>query len=603
MKLSDYVTSFLVEQGVGYVFLLPGGGNMHLVDSVGRQERLEFVACLHEQTAAISADAYAQYSGNLGVALVTTGPGGTNAITGVAGSWAESVPVLILSGQVKTSDLKTGPQMRMRGFQEVDIVSMVRPITKYAAIVLDANEIRYHLEKAAFLARSGRKGPVWVDVPLDIQAASIEPHKLRGFDPSELALEPETAQPDIQKAAKNTLKLLSRSFRPVILAGCGIRLSHSARIFVELADALGVPVLTTWKACDLLPEDHALYFGRPGTVGQRGANFILQNSDLLLTLGARLDFGQIGYGTDTFARAAKKIIVDIDQAELSKFTFPIEISLQADAGLFINELSSELSEHRKSNWGPWLDQCRTWKNRYPVVLPEYRAKASGVSTYVLVDVLSGMMAPDDLFVPGSSGSCSDISMQALRVKAGQRVLNSPGLGAMGFGIPQTIGACLASGRRRTICLNGDGGFQLNIQDLQTVQRLNLPIKYFYLNNGGYASIRATQRNYFKGRYVASDPGSGLTLPEISRVAEAYSIPWNRISRVDELEQKAREALSRSGPFLCEVMVDPDEQVAPKASSILHPDGRMTSKPLEDLSPLLNRKEFIDNMIVPPLPDD
>jgi len=603
MKLSDYVMSFLVGEGVDDIFLLPGGGNMHLLDSVGRQKGFAFVACLHEQAAAIAADAYAQFKGELGVALVTTGPGGTNAVTGIAGSWAESVPVLILSGQVKTSDIKPDPQMRMRGFQEMDIVSIVRPITKYAVTVLDPGTIRYHLEKAAFLARSGRKGPVWLDIPLDVQAAAVDPHKLRGFDPAELSAGSSADGQKIKSAVCRTLELLSQATRPVILAGYGIKLSKSKSLFKECGDRLGAPILTTWKACDLVGDDYPLYFGRPGTIGQRGANFLLQNTDLLLAIGARLDFGQIGYSDETFARGAKKIIVDIDPAELSKHRFPIDLAVEADAGLFIEELSSQLSGFKASGWQDWIDRCRAWKLRYPVVLPEYRVNTGGISTYVLVDALSELLTPDDLLVPGSSGSCSDIFMQAFRVKTGQRILNSPGFGAMGFGIPQTIGACLASRKRRTVCLNGDGGFQLNIQELETVRRLGLPIKYFYLNNRGYASIRATQRNYFEGRFVASDPASGLTLPEISRLAEAYRIPWNRIGKTEELEEKAREALSGPGPFVCEVMVDPDEQVAPKIKSVLRPDGRMVSKPLEDLAPFLDRKEFFENMIVPPLPED
>ncbi len=603
MKLSDYVMSFLVGEGVDHLFLLPGGGNMHLLDSAGRQNGLAFVACQHEQAAVIAADAYAQFRGEMGVALVTTGPGGTNAVTGIAGSWAESVPVLILSGQVKTSDIKPDPRMRMRGFQEVDIVSIVRPITKYAVTVLDPGTIRYHLEKASFLARSGRKGPVWLDIPLDVQAATIDPITLRGFAPAELFAGPAESKQEIKCAVRSTLELLSQATRPVILAGCGIKLSKSESLFKECIARLGVPILTTWKACDLVGDEHPLYFGRPGTIGQRGANFVLQNADLLLTIGARLDFGQIGYSEGTLARMAKKIIVDIDPAELSKHRFPIDLAVEADAGLFIEELSFQLSGSTAGGWQGWIDRCRDWKLRYPVVLPEYRVNPGGVSTYVLVDTLSALLTPDDLLVPGSSGSCSDIFMQAFRVKTGQRVLNSPGFGAMGFGIPQTIGACLASRKRRTVCLNGDGGFQLNIQELETVRRLGLPIKYFYLNNRGYASIRATQRNYFEGRFVASDAASGLSLPEIGGLAEAYRIPWNRIAKIGELEERAREALSGPGPFVCEVMVDPDEQVAPKIKNVLRPDGRIVSKPLEDLAPFLDRKEFIENMIVPPLPED
>ena len=602
MKLSDYISSFVADQGVRHVFLLPGGGCMHLTDSVGKEPRLQYVACLHEQAAAVAADAYAQYTRNLGVALVTTGPGSTNAITGVAGSWVESVPVLILSGQVKTADIKPSPEMRMLGFQEVDITSIVKPITKYAVTVHDPATIRYHLEKAVFLARHGRPGPVWINVPLDIQAHSVDPAQLKGFSTSELNAGTEQRGETLTRNVARALELLGHSQRPVIMAGCGIKLSQSEAAFLRVVERLGIPVLTTWKGCDLLPDEHPSFFGRPGVLAQRGANFIQQNSDFILALGARLDFGQIGYASEAFARAAKKVFVDIDPLELGKFRFPVDLAIPASAAVFLPELERQAATFRPPDWSAWRQRCQTWKQAYPVVTPDYRAQADYVNSYVLVEALSKLMTPDDLLVPGSSGACSDVCLQSFKVKLGQRVLNSPGIGAMGFGLPHTIGACLASGRRRTVCVNGDGGFQLNIQDLETVRRLNLPIKYFILNNRGYASMRATHRNYFQGRLVASDPSSGLTLPDMRRIADAYGIRNNRIANHAELEDRIAEALATDGPFLSEVMVNPEEQTAPKVKSVLGSDGRMISKPLEDLAPFLDRKEFLENMIVPPMPD-
>ena len=536
MKLSDYVMSFLVAEGVDYVFLLPGGGNMYLVDSAGRQEGLSYVVCLHEQAAAIAADGYAQFTGNLGAALVTTGPGGTNAVTGVAGAWTESKPLFILSGQVKTADIKPNGQMRTRGFQEIDIVSVVRPITKYAVTVKEPWMIRYHLEKAAHLARTGRKGPVWLDIPLDVQRAEIDPETLQRF-----TLTPSWWANHLPADVGFALELIGKAERPVILAGHGIKAAHRESLFRECAAKLGIPVLTTWRASDLMGDDHPLYCGRPGPLGQPGANLIMQEADLLLSIGARLDFGQIGYDAEFINRDMKKIVVDSDRGELSKHHFPIDLAIAADAGLFLEELYARLPGLRLRNRQAWLDGC-------------LERKSLG-SRDALVDVLSDVLTPDDLLVPCSSGSGSNIFMLDFRVKFGQRVLNSPGFGAMGYGIPQAIGACLASGGRRTVCLNGDGGFQLNIQELETVWRLNLPIKYFYLNNGGYASIRATQRKYFDGRYVASDSASGLTFPDISRVAEAYLIRSNRVSEPGELKECVREALDAPGPFICEVMGD------------------------------------------------
>jgi acetolactate synthase-1/2/3 large subunit len=571
---------------------------MHLVDSVGKEPSLKFVACLQEQVASIAADGYAQYRGNLGVALVTTGPGSTNAITGVAGSWVESVPVLILSGQVKTTDIKPSHAMRMKGFQEVDTENLVRPVTKYAVTVRDAKSIRYHLEKAVYLARNGRPGPVWIDIPLDIQAATIDPDSLEGFTPEESCLD----KPKIKESIRELLGMVSNSKRPVIIAGNGIRLGGGSSRFLSIIEKLGIPVLMTWKACDLLPDNHPLFFGRPGVLAQRGANFIQQNSDLLIAVGARLDFGQIGYSSHTFAREAKKVIVDIDPMELEKFQFPVDLPIISGAGDFLKVLEESLGDYSTPDWSQWFARCKDWKERYPVVLPEYREQKDYAHSYVLVEKLSELMESNDLLVPGSSGACSDICLQSFKVKKGQRVLNSPGIGSMGFGIPHTIGACIASGGRRTVNVNGDGGFQMNLQDLETVKRLQLPIKYFVLNNQGYASMRVTHRNYFQGRLVASDAGSGLTLPEIRKIADAYGIPNNRISSNGEMEEKILESFATEGPFLTEVMIDPEEMTAPKVKSFLGADGKLVSKPLEDLAPFLDREEFLQNMIIPPLPD-
>jgi len=602
MKLSDYVSSFLAGQGVGHVFLLPGGGCMHLVDSVGKEPGLNFVGCLHEQSAAIGADGYAQYTGNLGVVLVTAGPGVTNTLTGVAGSWVESVPVLILSGQVKTSDFKDSPLMRMKGFQEVDTEAIVTPITKYVFTVRDPSTIRYHLEKAVYLARDGRPGPVWLDVPLDVQASNIEPETLKGFDPEQEGFKA-SSEIEVQKGDyAKLLELISQAERPVIIAGNGIRHGGGGEIFQHVVEKLGIPVLMTWKGCDLLAEDHPLFFGRPGILSQRGANFIQQNSDLIIAVGGRLDFGQIGYNSETFARGAKKVIVDIDPFELGKFRFTVDLTIQSDATQFLRGLEAYLGNYQKPDWSAWFGRCTDWRSKYPMVLPEYREQKEYTSSYVLLEKLSEMMSPEDLLVPGSSGACSDISLQTFKVKKGQRVLNSPGLGSMGYGIPQSMGACIASGGKRTVCVNGDGGFQLNIQELATVQGLGLPVKYFVLNNEGYNCMRVTYRNYFNGRVVASDSASGLTLPDIRKIADAYGIPNNRISNNGELEQKIREAFATDGPFLCEVMVDPEEMTGPKVKSFIGADGKMVSKPLEDLAPFLDRKEFLENMIVPPLPD-
>jgi len=593
IKLSDYVFKFIADLGIDYVFFLPGGGCMHLVDSLGKNKKLKYICFLHEQAAVIASDAYAQYTNNLGVALVTTGPGSTNAITGVVGAWIDSVPLLVISGQVKRPDMIGDSFLRQRGVQEVNIIPIVKPITKYAVTILEPESIRYHLEKAVYLARNGRPGPVWIDIPLDVQAGMIDEKKLKRFEPSEL---PKTKNKELEILVDKTIQLINQSERPVILAGNGIRLSAALDDFLKLIRYLKIPVLTTWKAIDFLAEDDPLFFGRPGSIAQRGANFILQNSDLILTIGARLDLAQVGYNYKNFSPCAKKIVVDIDPEEIKKLKMDIEIKICADAKDFIKELLKQKEKIILKDRTTWFNYCKTQKEKYPVVLPEYWKKKKFVNTYVLIEVLSQLMKNNDLLIPGSSGSCSEITMQAFKVKKGQRIFNNPGLGAMGYGLPASIGACLASGKKRTISIIGDGGLQVNIQELETLKRLNLPIKIFVLNNNGYASIRNTQRNYFKDHLVGCDPSSGLTLPDICKVASAYGLKNFRILNHKNIKKKIKKVLETKGPVICEVKVDPDLLTAPRLSSEVKPDGSIVSKPLEDLWPFLDREELKANMI-------
>jgi len=564
---------------------------MHLVDSLGRHPGLEFTCNLHEQGCAVAADAYGQYAGRPGVALVTTGPGGTNALTGVAAAWTDSTPCLFLSGQVKRADMLTGAGVRQMGFQEVDIVSMARPVSKYAVVVTEPESIRFHMEKALYLATHGRPGPVWIDIPLDVQAAHIKPEQQKGFVPSS---EPDQGLSSVKLVDKVTqvLKLLSQAERSVVLVGNGVRLAGAMDETLTLIEQLGFPVLTTWKMIDFLPEDHALFCGRPGAVGQRGANFVQQNADALLILGARLDFGQVAYSHKNFAPHAQKVMVDIDGAEIHKTGDSTDIPVPVDAGRFVREFLYQRESSpflKQSGWLAWAKACY---QRYPVVLPEYWTQEGHVNDYVLIDVLSELMNGRDLLVPGSSGACSERSMQAFKVKKNQRILNSQGLGPMGFGIPAAIGACVAAGgARRTISLDGDGGFVMNIQELETVSRLDLPIKFFVLNNRGYGSIRATQNSYFNGRHVASDQVSGLTLPDVCKVAKAFGLRTARLTGHRNIMDEVRTIIETPGPVVCEVMVDPDQVTAPKVSSRQRPDGRMESMPMEDMAPFLPRSEF------------
>jgi len=570
------------------VFVLTGGGAMHLNDSLGKS-KISYTCCLHEQAVAVAALAYAQYKTDIGVGLVTSGPGGTNAVTGVFGAFAESVPLVMISGQVKTSDISGASGIRMRGVQEGPIVDIVKPITKYAVTVTEPSLIKYHLDKALHMAKEGRPGPVWLDIPLDVQSAMINETTLEGYTSAGI-------NQDIQ--IDYVVNLIEAAKRPVILAGCGVRQAGAVDDFINLAEHLNIPVLLTWKAMDFLPSNHRLFAGRPGTAGQRAANFIQQNSDLVIVLGARLDPAQIGFDQSTFAREAKKIIVDVDENELSKFSFKVDATVLTDVKSFIKILHG--ASIRPPNCEEWRNTCRALNKKYPVILQEHYSRDDYVSTYALIDALSKHMTGNDIFVPGSSGMGSDISMQAFSVKQGQRALNFPGIGAMGFGIPASIGACIASGRRNTVCVNGDGGFQLNIQDLETVARFKLPIKFFYLNNDAYASIRNTQNIYFESRYIGSNAKSGVSLPDISAVATAYRITYLKIKNTSKLDTMVKQALIFKGPVIVECMIDPNELVQPKASSIIKDDGTTVSRPLEDLSPFLPRKEFMENMIIEPI---
>ena len=566
---------------------------MHLVDSLGRCPRIKPVCCLHEQAAAIAAEAYAQYANGLGVALVTAGPGATNAITGVAGAWIDSTAVLVISGQAKRADMIGASGLRQRGVQEVDIVSVVKPITKYAATVMDPKSIRRHLEHAVHLATSGRPGPVWLDIPLDVQGAMIQEAALTPYHPPKSVV-----LRGLRSQAATLVGALNRSERPAFLVGNGVRKAGAIREFLKLARHLKIPVLTTWKSLDFISEDDALFFGRPGSIGQRGANFVLQNSDLLIAVGARLDLPQVGYDYRHFAPAAKKVVIDIDGAEIGKIAAQTKVALpiRADAREALNAVWALRDGIRPKDRSAWLRRCRLWKERYPVILPRYAKPSKYVNTYHLIGVLSSLMGPGDVLVPGSSGSCSEVTMQAFKVKKGQRILNTPGLGAMGFGLPASIGACLAGGGRRTVSIIGDGGLQHNIQELETLARLKLPVKIFILNNNGYASIRNMQNAHFKGRHVCCDPASGLTLPDTCKVAAAYGLAVRRIWNQRRLAQDVREVLKTPGPVICDVMVDPALPTAPRLSSQVLPSGRIVSKPLEDLWPFLSKTELNSNMI-------
>lgn len=596
-RVADYIFSYIAQQGVKSAFLVPGGGAMYLVDAVGQNRDIDYIPNHHEQASAIAAEAYARINGRLGCAVVTTGPGATNALTGVVGAWIESVPLLIISGQVKRADLIGNSGVRQRGPQEVDIISMVKGITKYAVTVMEPTDIRFHIEKAVHLATTGRRGPVWLDIPLDVQAAQIDGSALRGYEPSAVA--PETTLP-INAAAADVIEMINAAERPLILAGHGIRLGEAVSEFQELYEALKIPVATTWNAMDLIPATHQLSIGKPGTVALRAPNFAVQNSDLLIAIGARLDNVVTAFNPAKFGRYAKKIVVDVDPAELAKFSpdAKIEKAIAADAKSFISALLRHRNRVTSKDRSQWLAKCAEWKKRYSVNDGKPFPKKGPISHYHLTDVLSRQIPEDTLIVTGSSGLAIEIFYTAFQNKPGQRVFLTSGLGAMGYGLPAMIGAGVAWGRKPFIGVEGDGSLMLNIQELQTIQTLALPVRIFVFNNRGYASIRNTQRNYFSGRYVGTGPEGKLGMPDLSALARAIGIPAMRIDDAANIDESIAHALAQPGPFICDVHVVADEALAPKSAALPQPDGSIISMPLEDMSPLLPRDELRENMLVP-----
>ena len=585
IKLSEYVFRFLEEKGIKHAFMLPGGGAMHLVDSIGRSG-IEYVCFLHEQGAAIAAEAYAQHTNTPGLVLVTSGPGATNAITGVTAGWIDSTPMIIISGQSKRADLVGDKGVRQIGSQEVQIVPMVEPITKYAVQILEPEKIRYHLERAYYEATTGRPGPVWLDIPLDVQAVMLDEQSLTGYEPEQ------KDEADVTDAAAKTIDLLKRSIKPLVLAGNGIKLAGATDMLYQLMNKLHIPAETTWKTIDMFGEDEALYVGHPGIMGDRGANLILQEADLILSVGCRLDTSVTAFNDKNFGKFAKKVIVDIDENEIRRMDVDKEEAVACDAKVFLQELLSQAEgdenalkfKERRNEWEQWITHCKELRMKYPVITKEHAEAEGHVSAYYFIGRLCELLREDDVIVPESSGGAGEITYQAFQLKKGQKMKNAAGLGSMGFGLPYAVGSCIANDRRRTILINGDGAFQLNIQELETLHRLKLPVKIFIWSNDGYASIRAMQRNNFEGHYVASEAGSGLTMPNISKVAQAYGFQTYRIHNNEELDKALPEMMKDDEPLLCELMVLPEETVSPRVKAIVGENGKMTSGPLEKMWP-------------------
>lgn len=586
MKLSDYIMNFIADLGVTKVFCVTGGGAMHLNNSLGQNKRLEGVFMIHEQGASIAAESYARISEGYGCCLVTSGPGATNALTGLVGAYIDSIPVIFISGQAKRADLVGNQKIRQFGIQEVDIISMVQSYTKYAIQIDEPDNIRYELEKAVAIAINGRPGPVWLDIPLDIQASNVEVEKLRSFD--------ETSLPsyDVKKDdITAVIEAWNRAKRPVVILGHGIRLGHAVEEARELYEKLGAPVLTSWNGVDLIEDDHQLYYGRPGAVGQRAANFIQQSADLVLTIGTRLNLLSTGYNYDSFLGNAYHIMVDIDENEMNKKSVHPQLKVVCDAKSFIVSFLDRIGEIRSADRQRWIDKCNLLMRDYPNRIPEQDPQAGYVSTYDVVDEISNNMTPEDIYQFTSSGTSVDIAMKVLRLKKGQRAFLTKGLASMGYDVPACIGSCIASGKKRTICITGDGSIAMNMQELEVIKRLELPIKIFVTDNKGYSMIFASQKNNFEGHLTGCTKENGLTLPDMGRIAQAFGIHAMHIENREELTDVVKEVFDFDGPVVCTVNADIAQQILPKQTNYMREDGQMASRPLEDMTPLIDREEL------------
>jgi acetolactate synthase-1/2/3 large subunit len=603
IRVADYVFRALADRGVRHVFLVTGGGAMHLNDALGRESRIRYICNHHEQASAMAAEGYARVARRVGVLNVTTGPGGINALNGVFGAFTDSIPMLVISGQVKREtcmSFNDVPGLRQLGDQEVDIVSMARPVTKYAALVREPESIRYHLEKALYLAESGRPGPCWIDIPVDVQAALVEPELLPAYDPAEDALVFDLAE--LQSNVALVLEKLMAAERPVILAGSGVQLSGSAELLLEFAERMQIPVATAWTH-DVIPSDHPLFCGRQGTIGTRAGNFTVQNSDCVLILGSRMCIRQISFNWAAFAREAFTIQVDIDESELRKPTFRARMPVHADVRTFLETMLEQLSgpSSQRARHQPWLEWCRERLERYPNVLEKHRTAPAGtINPYHFIELVFEASREGDVFASGDATACI-VPFQAGKLKAGQRLFSNSGSASMGFDLPAAIGAAVALDAKpeaRVICFAGDGSLQMNIQELATLSLHQFPVTIFVLANGGYLSIRSTQDNFFKLR-VGAGPESGVGFPDFVQVARAYGIEAEVLDTLRPAGHLA-EILSDLRPRLVLVPLDREQSFEPKTSSKRLADGRMVTAPLEDMAPFLERDEFLKNMLIKPV---
>lgn len=592
-RLSDYVIRRIVEEGVKDIFLVSGGGGMFLLDSIGNNKDINYICNHHEQSSIMSAETYSRITGNLGVALVTTGPAATNAITGVACAWNDSIPLLVISGQAKSTSLIGDTGLRQNGVHEVDIEKIIKPITKYAVTVTDSRDIKYHIDKAIFLARSGRPGPVWIDIPIDIQSKMIDSEMQFGFD---ITYNPKGITVG---ELHQVVEMIQEAKRPIVLTGNGIRLGKAMTEFFEFLDITQIPVVTTKNAFDIVHDDFNLLAGRVGTYGQRAGNFAIQNSDLVIVLGSRLSQPTTGYEFKLFAMNAKKIVVDIDALQLIYSNIKIDLKINVGLLKFFWGINPLLKSEVIPDFSEWNERCQQYRTDFPIVNDHQKNRTDYVDPYYFYEVLSQEADNDDILVT-DQGIAFYAFTTAYKLKEGQRAFTNGGFSPMGYGLPASIGACIANDKKRILSVHGDGGLEMNIQELQTIVHNKLPIKIFVFNNQGYTSIKHTQIGYFNGHFVGCEKDSGITCPDFKKVAQAYEIKTFYIDNHSDMKLMIQMALNYPNACLIEVMLDPFQPVYPRVMSEKREDGTLVSGSLDNMFPFLAEEERNEQMIRVPV---
>ncbi len=605
-KVSDLIADHLADRGIKHVFGIIGSGNAHIFDSITARGFTQIVCVHHEQAAIMAMMTYYRMTGQIGACIVTTGAGSTNAVTGVVSAWMDSMPGVILSGNENSRFTLESNPLRIWGIQGYDSSAMVSKVTKYSARVMEANDISYQMHKAFEVAGRGRPGPVWIDVPMNIQAAPVETDELRPWKgleqllPHEQLSQTQGLVTDLVQAARQTVKLMEKAERPVIWLGHGIRLAGAVDLVRPLVDQLKAPVLVSWQGIDMIDSEHPLVFGRAGIYGQRAANFVLQNSDLLICIGTRLAVPQVGYELSEFARAAKIVAVDIDPTEARKHGAKIDLPVCGDAKIYMQELSKAATDAACESRRDWVRQCENYRERYPRIGPEHADPAGFINSYPFMKRLERHFKPKQVVVT-DMGTALLSGHQVLNFKAGQRLMTSTGLGEMGYGLPAAIGASIADramgGAGDVLCLNCDGGMMMNLQELQTLVHHKLPVKIVIFNNDGYLMIKHTQKALFKGRYSGTDQSSGVTCPDYTKLAKAFDIPAYQIRTWEDFDRVVPEVQAATGPVICEVFMHPEQLFLPKLSLAPQKDGSIVSPPLEDLAPLMPREELRKNMLI------